>query len=84
MLKEAQGFSTPTNENKRFRRRAAAVERAGGALGIITEWERCGRTWGNPLCPCFHADPVLPDRRRGRNRGSEGRLWVAGGVDPLE
>lgn len=84
MLKEVHGFSTATNENKRFGRKAAAVERAGGGPWILTEWERCGRTWGNPLCPCFHADPVLPDCATGETVEVKGRLWVARRVDRLE
>ena len=63
LLKEAAGFQMQTANNKIFgKTRAEAV--AGGRR-IVTEWERCGRTWGNAQCPCIHSDPVLPDCRAG-------------------
>lgn len=77
MLKEAKGFSAASNENKRFGKNAAAVERADGGHWLITEWERCGRTWGNPRCPCLHADPVLPDCGPGKTVQVKGRLWLS-------
>jgi peptidoglycan/xylan/chitin deacetylase (PgdA/CDA1 family) len=81
MLKEATGYAVATNDNKRFGKQAAAVQQAGGASWIVTRWERCGRTWGNPLCPCLHADPVLPDCAPGATVEVKGRVWVAGNLD---
>jgi peptidoglycan/xylan/chitin deacetylase (PgdA/CDA1 family) len=77
LLKEAAGYSAATNENKRFDSRSAAVEHERGGRRLITEWERCGRTWGNPKCPCMHADPILPDCQPGATVEVKGRLWIA-------
>ena len=32
-------------------------------------------------CPCFHADPVLPDCAPGGTVGVKGRLWFYAGQD---
>ena len=41
-----------------------------------------GRAWGNPPCPCLHADPVVPDCPPGESRAVRGWLsfheWPAG------
>ncbi len=84
MLKGAQGYAAATNDNKRFGRQAAAVGRSGGGHWLVAEWERCGSTWGNPLCPCLHADPVLPDCAAGETVELKGRLWLAGSPDRAE
>ncbi len=84
MLKEAQGYAAATNDNKRFGRQAAAVGRSGGGHWLVAEWERCGSTWGNPLCPCLHADPVLPDCAAGETVEVKGRLWLADSPDRAE
>jgi peptidoglycan/xylan/chitin deacetylase (PgdA/CDA1 family) len=76
MLKEAKGYSATTNDNKHFGPRSAAVEHEGGGRWLVTEWERCGRTWGNPQCPCMHADPVLPDCQPAETVEVKGRLWL--------
>lgn len=78
MLKEASGYCAATNANKRFGKRSAAVQHEGGGQWIVTGWERTGRTWGNPPCPCLHADPVLPDCGPGETVKVAGRLWLAG------
>jgi peptidoglycan/xylan/chitin deacetylase (PgdA/CDA1 family) len=77
LLKEAVGYSAVTNDNKEFGKTKAAVRHEGGGPWIVTEWERCGRTWGNPKCPCMHADPVLPDCEAGETVEVKGRLWTA-------
>jgi peptidoglycan/xylan/chitin deacetylase (PgdA/CDA1 family) len=59
LLKGASGFEAQTTANKKFG--AARAEAAAGGRRIVTEWERCGRTWGNAPCPCIHSDPVLAD-----------------------
>jgi peptidoglycan/xylan/chitin deacetylase (PgdA/CDA1 family) len=76
LLKEATGYSAATNDNKRFNSRSAAVVQDGGGRVLMTEWERCGRTWGNASCPCMHADPVLPDCPPGERVTVKGRLWL--------
>ena len=79
VLDRAPGFNAATNDNKLFRSPLAATRSADGKRWILTAWERCGRAWGNPPCPCMHADPVFPDcppeqtvRLRGRLRFYEG------------
>jgi peptidoglycan/xylan/chitin deacetylase (PgdA/CDA1 family) len=82
LLKGVQSFSAQTNENKVFGKTAAAVRSGAGNRWILTEWERCGRTWGNALCPCLHSDPVLPDCAPGETVRVAGRLWFAEGERP--
>jgi peptidoglycan/xylan/chitin deacetylase (PgdA/CDA1 family) len=59
MLKGAPEFAQQSNDNKTFTKSEARVRSA--AHQLATEWERAGRVWGNPRCPCLHSDPVLPD-----------------------
>ena len=61
MLAGLTGFDGRTNDNKVFAAPFAACKDATGKRWIITGWERCGRAWGNPPCPCLHADPVVED-----------------------
>jgi hypothetical protein len=82
LLKGAPSFNTQTNANKTFGKTAAGVRSSTGSRWIITEWERCGRTWGNQLCPCLHSDPVLPDCEPGNTVRVSGRLWFAEGDRP--
>jgi len=66
MLAGLTGFEKLTNENKVFASPFAACRDATGRRWVITGWERCGRAWGNPTCPCLHADPVVEDCGRAR------------------
>jgi hypothetical protein len=68
MLGWAPGFRGPAFEGP-----VAAVRN--GERSIRTEWERAGRTWGNPAVPCMHSDPVLPDCGPGETVRVRGRLW---------
>jgi polysaccharide deacetylase len=61
LLKEAKGFNSQSSQNKVFGKTKATVRSDDGKRTIVTEWERCGRTWGNAACPCMHSDPILPD-----------------------
>jgi peptidoglycan/xylan/chitin deacetylase (PgdA/CDA1 family) len=73
MLKRARGFAEQTQANKEF---GSTIARArSGARSIAVEWDRCGRTWGNPNCPCIHSDPVFPDCAPGATVRARGRLW---------
>jgi peptidoglycan/xylan/chitin deacetylase (PgdA/CDA1 family) len=74
MLAAAPGFEAATNENKILRSPVAATRSADGRRWILTAWERCGRAWGNPPCPCMHADPVFPDCPEGETVRLRGRL----------
>lgn len=80
-LKGAPEFNSQTTTNKIFRVPLVAVHSAGGDRWILTAWERCGRAWGNPLVPCLHADPVLPDCAPGETVRVRGRLWFYEGKD---
>lgn len=75
LLKGAPEFAATTNENKILRAPVAGVIAAGGKRRILTEWERAGRVWANPRCPCFHSDPVFADCPPGERVKLRGRLW---------
>jgi peptidoglycan/xylan/chitin deacetylase (PgdA/CDA1 family) len=77
LLKGAAGFNAQTSANKDFGKQVASVRSADGRRSILTEWERCGRTWGNAACPCFHSDPVLPDCAPGETVRVTGELWFS-------
>ena len=51
---------------------------ADGKKTITTEWEDCGRVWGNERCPCMHSDPKFPDCAPGETVRRTGRLWFSG------
>ena len=74
-LKGAPDFNAQTTTNKIFRAPSVAVHSTGGDSWIITSWERCGRAWGQPMVPCIHADPVLPNCAPGETVRVRGRLW---------
>jgi hypothetical protein len=82
LLKGAPDFNSQTNDNKIFGKTVAAVRGRVGPRWILTEWERCGRTWGNAQCPCLHSDPVLADCAPGETVRVTGRLWFAEGERP--
>lgn len=73
MLKRARGFEQQTADNKEFGKSIARVR--SGRRSIAVEWENCGRTWGNPQCPCLHSDPLLPDCKPGETVRVRGKLW---------
>jgi peptidoglycan/xylan/chitin deacetylase (PgdA/CDA1 family) len=73
MLKRAKGFDQQTASNKEFGKSVARARSAGRSIAV--EWENCGRTWGNPPCPCIHSDPRLPDCPPGQTVRVRGKLW---------
>lgn len=75
MLAGLAGFEKQTNDNKVFAAPFAACRDESGRRWIVTGWERCGRAWGNPPCPCLHSDPVLEDCPPGETRRVKG--WVS-------
>lgn len=81
MLKGATGFEQLTNENKVFAPPYAACRSADGKRWVITGWEPMHRTWGNPPCPCMHADPKFPDCPPGETRRLRGWLSFYEGTD---
>lgn len=81
MLAGLTGFEKLTNENKVFAAPFAACKDATGKRWVITGWERCGRAWGNPPCPCLHADPVVEDCPPGETRSVRGWMSFYEGTD---
>jgi peptidoglycan/xylan/chitin deacetylase (PgdA/CDA1 family) len=75
LLKGAAGFNQTTNANKIYGKNHVTVRDANSGRSIATEWERCGRTWGNTQCPCMHSDPILPDCPPGETVRVRGKLW---------
>jgi peptidoglycan/xylan/chitin deacetylase (PgdA/CDA1 family) len=81
MLAGLKGFEERTNANKVFEPPFAACKDTGGSKWIVTGWERCGRAWGNPPCPCLHADPVVEDCPPGESRRVRGWISFYTGAD---
>ena len=75
MLANLKEFQQRTNENKLFKPPFAACRDTSGQRWIIVGWERCGRAWGNPPCPCLHADPVVEDCPPGESKSVRG--WIS-------
>jgi hypothetical protein len=81
MVARLTGFEARTNENKVLAAPFAACRDATGKRWVITGWERCGRAWGNPPCPCVHADPVIEDCAPGQTKRVRGWLSFYEGTD---
>ncbi len=74
MLNNLTGFEARTNDNKVLASPFAACRDRTGKRWLITGWENCARAWGNPPCPCVHADPRMPDCPPGEARRVRGWL----------
>jgi peptidoglycan/xylan/chitin deacetylase (PgdA/CDA1 family) len=81
MVARLMGFAARTNANKVLAAPFAACRDATGKRWVITGWERCGRAWGNPPCPCVHADPVIEDCAPGQTKRVRGWLSFYEGTD---
>ena len=81
MTKGAPEFDEQTNERKLFRPPVAAARAEAGNRWILFAFDRCGRAWGNPPCPCFHSDPYLPDAKPGERVSLKGRMWFYEGEE---
>lgn len=81
MLAGLSGFETRTNDNKVLAAPFAACKDTTGKRWIITGWERCGRAWGNPPCPCLHADPVVEECPPGQSKAVRGWISFYEGTD---
>src|SRR5262249_9758688 len=81
LLGSLTGFEAPANENKVLAAPFAACKDATGKRWVIAGWERCGRAWGNPACPCMHADPVVADCLPGATERVRGWLSFYEGTD---
>lgn len=75
MLKGLKEFDQQTNDNKVFSSPFAACKSLHGDRWVILGFEHCIRAWGNPPCPCLHADPQIPDCPPGENRFVNG--WIS-------
>jgi hypothetical protein len=75
MLGGMPEFAGQSQEGKRYENGVAAAPAAGGTRWVMVAFDRCGRTWGNPACPCIHSDPILPDCAPGERVSVTGRLW---------
>jgi hypothetical protein len=82
MLKGAPEFNAQTSGNKLLLEKegVVAVRSADRKRWIVTVWDR-GRAWENPLVPCIHSDPVLPDLEPDGEAVARGRLFVYEGED---
>jgi hypothetical protein len=81
MLKGAIGFEQQSNDNKIFEPPFAACKDTSGKRWIIHAWQPIHRAWGNPPCPCLHADPKFPDCPPGESREIRGWLSFYEGDD---
>lgn len=61
MLKGLNEFNTQTNDNKIFNPPFAACHSTDKSKWVIWAWQPIQRAWGNPPCPCLHADPQFPN-----------------------
>jgi hypothetical protein len=81
MLAHAKGFEQQSNDNKRFPSPFAVARNDAGDRWIITAWTPSQRCWGNPPCPCLHADPQFPDCEPGETVRVAGWLSFYQGTD---
>lgn len=81
MLRGAKGFHAQTNDNKILQSPFAVCRSEEGRRYILTAWERCGRAWANPPCPCLHSDPIFPDCAPGETVHLHGWLSFYEGDD---
>jgi len=78
MLKGLPGFNAQHNDTKEFLPASAIVRGESKGRSVVVEFEHCARAWGNPECPCIHADPILPDCPPGERVESRGNLRFVG------
>lgn len=81
MLKGAPGFNEQNQERKEYAAPLALAKARDADRYVLLAFERCGRAWGNPPCPCLHSDPVLPDAAPGERVKVRGRLRFYEGSD---
>ena len=81
MLKGLTGFNKQGNAGKLYENGVAAARSAKDNRWVLIAFERCGRTWGHPLVPCIHSDPLLPDAAPGERVCVRGQLRFYEGDD---
>lgn len=74
MLGRLKGFEAQSNDNKIFDPPYAACRSDDGRRWVVLEAAPLHRAWGNPPCPCLHADPVFPDCEPGETARVRARL----------
>ncbi|GMV98438.1 MAG: hypothetical protein AMXMBFR83_27880 [Phycisphaerae bacterium] len=74
MLKGLADFSGLSDRDRQDARPYVAARSGDGRRWIITAWEPCRRLWINPLVPCLHSDPQLPDCPPGQTSRARGLL----------
>ena len=81
LLKGLSGFEHLTNDNKQFPSPFAACRSSQPNRWVLTAWERPQKLWGDPSCPCLHADPHLPECAPGETQRVRGWLSFYEGSD---
>jgi predicted amidohydrolase len=81
MLGYAKGFESQDNDTKRFQAPFAIAGNRTLDRWVITAWTPTQRCWGNPPCPCLHADPQFPDCEPGETVRVRGWLSFYEGTD---
>jgi len=51
---------------------------------LVTAWEPCRRSWGNPPCPCLHSDPRFEPAPPGATVAARGWLGFVEAGSPEE
>lgn len=81
MLRGAPNFDAQSQAGKEYAQPLAIAKASDGNKYVMIGFERCGRAWGNPPCPCIHSDPVLPDAEPGQRVAVRGMLRFYEGTD---
>jgi peptidoglycan/xylan/chitin deacetylase (PgdA/CDA1 family) len=81
MLKGTPGLDHQTNDGLVQEGPVVAKRLKGTDRWVLIAFDRCGKTWGNPPCPCMHSDPILPDAAPGERVSVKGRIWFFEGAD---
>lgn len=81
MLKGAPGFNEQSPKRNEYAKPLAEAKASNADRYLLLAFERCGRAWGNPPCPCLHSDPVLPEAAPGQRVSVRGRLRFYEGAE---
>ncbi len=81
MLKGLPGFTSFTNDNKRFQPPYVACRNEAGDRWVLMAWQHCVHAWGNEHVPCLHSDPQFPDCGPGQTQHLRGWLSFYEGTD---
>ncbi|MBI2423982.1 MAG: polysaccharide deacetylase family protein [Candidatus Hydrogenedentes bacterium] len=83
MLGALKGFAAQSNEGKRFEASATMAPNTTGDRWVRISTDQCQRTWGNPDCPCAHADPGFDSLGVGETVHVKARVaFQEGGTPP--